>query len=135
MVGGSPSEYVIACYERGIRSPAFREGLVAHPLDGVLSAFVRSGRAGAALADAYSRVLSPAGELRRKLVLLLSILESVSPSDQALEPQRGGPLMTVLGLVLAGLGFSFRLALSSLIIGPVHFLAAMRAQNASAPVK
>jgi hypothetical protein len=101
----------------------------------MLSAFVRSGRPGAALADAYSRTFAPAGELRRKLVLLLSILESVSPSDQALEPQPGGPLMALLGLGLAGLGFSLRLALSSLLIGPVHILALLRSKRGPATVK
>jgi hypothetical protein len=101
----------------------------------VLSAFVRSGRPGAALADAYSRIFAPAGELRRKLVLLLSILESVSPSDQALEPQRGGPLITLVGLALAGLAFSLRLALSSLLIGPIHLLALRPSKRRPATVK
>src|SRR5215211_957202 len=71
--------------------------------DGWLVAIARWGTTSTALADAYARLASPYGVLRRKLVLTLALLESASAThahyDSALPSP---PARTLLSLVMLG---------------------------------
>jgi hypothetical protein len=122
LAGFAPSEYVVACYEAGLSSGAFREGVRRDAVDAVLGRFVRMGTVGTALADAYARVFAPAGELRRKQVLLVSILESAHPSDVAFEPRRTNAALSLAGLFAIAAGFAVRLAVALPVVGSVHLV-------------
>lgn len=78
-----------------------------------------------ALADAYARLTRPYGLLRRKLVLTLAVLESSpgihSAFDSALA---SSPTMTWLSLVFAGTGWAMRTLAATLLLAPVHLVAA-----------
>jgi hypothetical protein len=100
-------------------------------LDRLLDRVVLLGRGGAALADAYARCFAPAGLLRRKLVLLVAILESSTPGNRVFEPPAVGFTLAMLGLMGAGLAFAFRLLLALPLLGPAHVVVALTARNAS----
>ena len=77
LVGVPPDSYVRSKYLQ-----AHVEGLFdsAGGFDRLLMRLATSGRLGAKLADSYARIFSPTSLLRRKLVLLLAILETCAPS-------------------------------------------------------
>jgi hypothetical protein len=117
-VGGLPDEYIIASYAAAHRvRPGFYGGT---PFDGVLLGLARRAPLGTRLADAHSRIFAPASLLRRKLVLLLAILETSAPFAAHIDdPGRGSP--AALPLRLAGRGL---MAILSLLVGTLLLLPA-----------
>lgn len=77
----------------------------------------------ARLADAYGRLLAPTGLLRRKLVLLLAILETTPPHYRAVDaPLAGGVLSTAAALVYHGVVAGAGAVVALLVFGPLHFM-------------
>lgn len=75
----------------------------------------------ARLADAYGRLLAPTGLLRRKLVLLLAILETTPPHYRAVDaPLAGGVVATVAALAYQGVTAALGAILALLVFGPLH---------------
>jgi hypothetical protein len=72
------------------------------------------------LADAYARARAPRSLLRRKLSLLLSILETTPPSSRVIDgaPSRG-PAAGVLELALIGIGGVLAIVAGVLIVVPL----------------
>jgi NADH dehydrogenase len=76
-----------------------------------------------AMADAYARTFFPESVLRRKLVLLLALLESASPSSEAIDrPVGGGPVSVMVRLVLRVLIAMARLVLGTALFMPARLL-------------
>ena len=132
LTGSDPSEYVISAYTRGVRSEAFRRGAAASRGDLLLHSIALRGTLMTALADAYARFASPGGLLRRKLALLVAILESAPESADRFEPPADNRVITFLKLVAAGFRFGFTLLAALLLIAPVHLLASA---GAGSPVQ
>jgi NADH dehydrogenase len=91
------------------------------PFDQLLLRFARKGPLLAKLADAYARIFYPHATLRRKLVLLLAILETCPPSyrviDSTVGRRKAGVLLQVaLRGTLAVLG----LAVASIVLIPAR---------------
>jgi hypothetical protein len=87
--------------------------------DDVLTAVARRGPAFARLADAWAGVLARNGTLRRKLVLLLAILESTGETSSKVDtPDRGTSLGFVAGLAGRVMLFAATFA-ASLVAVPV----------------
>ena len=87
----------------------------------------RRGGFAAALADAYAARVLPGGLLRRKLTLLLALLETDPATFERIDaPDSGGVASAWLRLIARGAS-EIGLALLALAIwGPLHFMAARR---------
>jgi hypothetical protein len=120
LVGVDASDYVVVRYARGLDSATFHEGLGQGTADRVLRRAWRTGGIGLSLADTYARFFAPAGEFRRRAVLLGAILESSPDTFAAFEPPPAGRLRAWSALVGAGLLFALRLGVAIVVIGPLH---------------
>ena len=76
LIGLAADDYVADQYRRGVEQLQIRESR----FDRLLCSWARRSRPTARAADFYGRLFRPAGALRRKLVLLLAILESYGPT-------------------------------------------------------
>ncbi len=120
---GLPSEYVLSCYGRLLAS-AREPGALAPPLiDRVLLGFARLGGPATRIADAYATRLRPYGPLRRRLILLLAILENAPPTAEPLNAARRGPVLGAgLGIAAALASSAGALLLGLVLLGPLHLL-------------
>ena len=91
--------------------------------DSFLVRFARRGPLFAKLADAYSALFAPASLLRKKLVVLLAILETSSPSHRLIDAPVGGrPLTALLALGATGISAVLGLVAGSLILLPIRVI-------------
>ena len=114
-----PSDYVLGHYAR---ARASAEAPAAAPvLDRGLLALARRGPLLTRVADGYSRIFQPHSTLRRRLILLLAILENSPPSARSLNSAREGRPLALLGrLALTMLGSAACLLTGVLLLGPLH---------------
>ena len=112
---------------------AFRKYAEAHRLsttfslgsrfDFFLIRAARTHRTVARLADSYARLFFPSALLRKKLVLLLAILETCPPSCHLIESVEGGVKMKLLlRLFSRGLTSVFSLTAGTLLFLPAQIL-------------
>jgi len=95
--------------------------------DDVLVALARRGSTRARLADAYAAVFSRAGTLRRKLILLVAILESTGETANVVDsPDAGSGFRFVVEAFVRGLSFPALVLLAVLWLGPRHLGAVLR---------
>lgn len=116
-----PSEYVRTRYAAAHRA---RPQLAATmPREARLVALAATGPVWCRLADAYAVLLEPRGLLRRKLVVLLAVLETCPPYFEVLDRAgRGGWLGAVLGLTLRGIGALAVAAAAVAVVPPARAL-------------
>jgi hypothetical protein len=104
LIGRSADRHatVVSRYVAAHRIPKL--GLEGDGRNDALVALARRSPGAARLADAYARIFEPTGVLRRKLVLLLAILETSAPSHLLITqpPSQSLPL-ALLGLGATGL--------------------------------
>jgi hypothetical protein len=120
---------VVRSYLRGLQSTAFRDGPPVTPLDDMLQSLARRGVLRAALADTYARFFAPGGALRRRLVLLLAILES-GPLAQAFEPPEPGTARAFVELIGLAARFALLLPAALIVVGPLHVVTLVRGRPA-----
>jgi hypothetical protein len=120
LLDAPPTPYVIACYVRAHRTtPAFEPD---GTFDRVALRLAASGP-GVRLADAHARLFAPASALRRKLVLLLAILETASPSFRRVDdPGPRGALRAWLRLAWIGAAAGAAAVLGSMLLLPVQLV-------------
>ena len=126
LIGRDPSDYVLRQYARGHMALPLAP---VQAFDRVLLRTARGAPWQARMADAWARRFAGTSILRRKLTLLLAILESSAPSDAEFAPVRASAFGVVLRLAAAGTAAVFYTSLSLLILGPaylVHRVAAGR---------
>ena len=121
------TEYLLGC---AAHAYAIRKYAEAHQVSDVFSAgnrfdffLVRAARihwAIAKLADGYARMFAPRALLRRKLVLLLAILETSAPSCHLIDSVEGGNRLALLVRLAARATVS----MLSLVAGVMMFLPA-----------
>jgi hypothetical protein len=91
--------------------------------DGWLVAVARSSPPLTRLADAYARHFAPRTTLRRKLVLLLAILESSPPFNRVIDRVPARPfVIAVLALAVTGLGGLAAALAGAALFAPIRFL-------------
>lgn len=130
LTGRSPTEYVLGCYRRGRSSPG---GPPDTPLDRVLLAVAHRGRPAARIADGYARMACPTGGFRRRLTLMVAILENAPDSHLELNAALTGPSWVILLRVAASVAASAAcLVLGIVLLGPVDLLLG-RTAKASRP--
>jgi hypothetical protein len=85
LCGEEPSDYVRAKYRAAHEVGAVEPPNGATSFDRALVAIARRGTWLTRAMDSYSRVFEDGGLLRRKLVLVLALLETKSPTDGAVD--------------------------------------------------
>ena len=106
LIGRRPSDYARAKYRAGHRAGGGGPGDVGPSFDDELLEFGRRGPWAMRVADSWASRFSPGGKLRRKLVLLLAILESDgATSSRADSPEPGGPVGFFIRTTFRVLGF------------------------------
>jgi hypothetical protein len=120
-----PTASQIAAYVRCHDQAAARQ-LVPRRFERLLVRLARSSWIGCALADAYARRFLAGGALRRKLVLVLAVLECSPPASIRLDrPGRGGRAGFWVYAATAGAGAMLAAVLAILVLGPLHLGARM----------
>lgn len=118
-----PPEYVKTCYARAWTSAAEPGSASRHAIDLALLKVARLGGVATRIADAYARIFRPRSPLRRRLILLLAILENTPPSAGRLTTPREGNALPIgaamAGMLLASLAC---LLVGVILLGPVHLL-------------
>ncbi|MFZ5622805.1 MAG: hypothetical protein ACOY71_00060 [Gemmatimonadota bacterium] len=118
LVDRAPSDYVLRKYVEGHQSLPDQP---VDPLDRHLLAIAQRGPFAARQADAYARFARPAGLLRRKLILLVAILESAPDTAAELnQADDAGPLITLARLAVAAASFAAVLLTAVARYAPVH---------------
>ena len=101
--------------------------------DDVLVRVATSGTLAARIADAYARVFDRGAVLRRKLVLLLAILENTPPTHAAFAPEHAeSPALVIGRLVASGLAFVAALTAGLVLLLPAHALVRVRTAHRGA---
>ncbi len=123
LAGVEMSPYVLATYARLLPtadvSPRSAQRLIERSLLAVSHAGLIPLRA----ADMYARVFLPRSLLRRRLVLLLAILENTEGSERPLNSAYEGSLVSVaLELMLTGIASGLCLLLGIVIFAPLHLV-------------
>ncbi len=124
LVGAEASEYVVREYARGHNS------LPLAPVQGFDAVLMRVALGGphlTRLADAYARLLARRAILRRKLALMLAILESTEPTASAFTPLPSPAAMVLLRLFGLGAMSVAKTALAVAVIGPLHIASRLAA--------
>jgi hypothetical protein len=85
LMGREPTDYVVGKYLEYHALPAARSWLQGVGMDRCLLGCARLHPLAARLADSYGRVVLPACTLRKKLILLLAILETCPPFCEDLD--------------------------------------------------
>lgn len=121
-LGAEPTPYVERTYARACALRGTRPG--AGELDRRLLAFARRGPWHARVADAFARAFAPDADLRRRLVLLLAVLESTPAAEQGLDRVEGAtsPAAFAAGMVPRVAGSLLCLVAGTALFGPVRLL-------------
>jgi NADH dehydrogenase len=125
LIGSEPPHYVTAHYARAHRtSPKF---VPEDRFDRYLVRFAARHPVLTRLADSYARVFVPASLLRRKLVLLLAVLETAPQSHRMIDRPPGGGLILVAGrLVGEGLVWLVSLVAGIVLLVPARLAVGRR---------
>jgi hypothetical protein len=124
LVGGTPTRYVMRQYARGHMS------LPLAPIQGFdvfLVGVARGGPTLARAADAYARLFAKRSILRRKLALMLAILESTAPYDQRFNPVAASAAGTLVRMAFAGVAAAAFTVLGVAVLAPLHLVSLIAA--------
>jgi hypothetical protein len=119
LIGRAPSDYIRDKYcDAHARSAEYSSS---GAFDRALLNFAARGTAFARLADSYACLFARYSSLRRKLILLFSILESASPQHGFSDAVDGSSQPVLfLKIVFRGVLFALRLALACLLFIPMR---------------
>lgn len=127
LIGQSPSEYVVEQYCAALETERFQQ-LRNSAFDFVLGRFAIRKPFLTGLADAYCRFLRPKAALRRKLVLMLAILESTNTSEKIDQADGGGLFCFLSQSAIATLGFIGRFVGGVVLFAPLQILTTVRSK-------
>lgn len=123
LIGREPSAYIADKYVSGHASwPDAPRG---DALDRTLLAFASTAPWMTGVADTYAALARRPAVLRRKLILLLAILENAADTHTACDtPIASGRAATVARIAVSGLAWTGRVVLSVVVFGVVHLVTA-----------
>ena len=121
LLGCAPPSYAIQKYaDAHLVSPIFCKGT---RFDFFVVRVARSHRSITTMADAYARLFVPTGLLRKKLVLLLAILETSPPSCHLIDAvDRGGNVALLFRLLAKGVVSAVSLTAGMLLFFPAQMV-------------
>lgn len=120
LIGIRPTEYIQVKY---VEAHRWREDLIARDrVDRVLIRLARTHPVLTRCADSYSRFLLPESVMRKKLVVMLALLETSFPACKVVDQVASAGLLRVsLRLSLDGALMIAGLVMIVAILGPIHF--------------
>lgn len=125
LIGAEPSEYVVSKYEEFHRSAAAQPARSG--FDKLLLKLSARSTWWTRLADTYASRFFRGSTLRRKLVLLLGLLECAPPSAAHLDaPGSRSVVGAWIGLALSAVRYAVSLAASLMLFAPLHLASASR---------
>jgi hypothetical protein len=128
LTGRPATAYVREKYRAFHQAPEAAEELQPGTFDGTLVAAARLHPTATRLADAYAAFARPGGTLRKKLVLLVAVLEACAPDalriDEPSAPPGVGVWVALAAAVAAG---GLTLAAAAAVFAPWHAVAAASA--------
>ncbi len=129
LLGWSPDAATLEAYRRAIATvPALAP---AGPRDLALLALARNGWIATRMADAWAALFARSSALRKRLVMLLAILESRSPTSTAIDrPLGGSSPLAIAAIAGRGLVAIVVLTLAIVTVSPVVALARRRGAQA-----
>jgi hypothetical protein len=121
LLGCVPPSYAVQKYaDAHVVSPIFSKG---SRFDFFLVRIARTHRTVTTIADAYARIFVPTGLLRKKLVLLLAILETCPPSCHLIDAMdRGGKVALLFRLLGKGVRSAVSLTAGMLLFLPAQMV-------------
>ena len=126
LTDGEATPYVIACYERLLASAKRPPAVEALLIERALLSMGRAGGLRLRLADGYACLFRPRGGLRRRLVLMVAILENSPSSARLLNSGEEGSVVAVSVGMTASLVVSALCTLGGLLVfAPVHLMSAL----------
>ncbi len=132
LTGRDPDAYIRLRYEIGHRA-LVRNAPTAHPFDAAIVQFAAGGPLRTRIADAYGRVFRPGGALRRKLILMMAILENTRAFHRDFtDGSDGSRLAAVLRIAGAVTAFVLALCAGVLVLGPRQLLGGPTADSGQA---
>lgn len=119
--GVPPNEYLL---EKYAQAHAVTDQFVPSAgFDAWLLRVAGTGPVPARLADAYARRFAPRSTIRRKLVLVLALLEVTPPYHRVVAAVARPAVVTILALAVHGLAGVAAAVLGILLFGPAHLIA------------
>jgi NADH dehydrogenase len=119
-----PGDYILEKYRDAHRKT--RSFAASGPFDRFLLSFAKANPALTPLADSYACLLARGSALRKKLILLLAILECCPPEHGFVDSvDAGGKALLYLRSLQKGLLFALRFFLAALLLVPFHIVLAL----------
>lgn len=127
LIGAAPDSYILNKYREAHRASHTLRVCNPTVLGQRLIGFSCRSPFFTSLADTYSRFFCPRSLFRKKLILLLAILES-SPSSYEYfdKPDPGGIALLLISMFIKGILFATRLMLAMILLLPIHVMSFMR---------
>jgi hypothetical protein len=121
LIGKEPNDYVQRKYREAHRSPPLAHIDYSNPSDSFLVKLARISPWNTKLIESYARVFHQSSLVRKKLILLLAILESCAPTDSYLDSVDSTfiPLFFLRSLQRC-LTFALLVVLATLVILPLE---------------
>jgi hypothetical protein len=123
LAGTKPSPYVVESYARLLPNADVSASAGTRLIERSLLSVAHLGTVPLRIADAYARFLLPRSLLRRRLILLLAILENSAESERFLNAGEPGGLFAAgarLAVTMVASGLS--IAVGVLVFAPLHLL-------------
>jgi NADH dehydrogenase len=125
LIGSDPTAYVVSHYARAHQASG--RLMPGDRFDRLLVRIAARHRLLARCADSYARVFAPASLLRRKLVLLLAILETAPETHRVIDAPPGGGAMLIAGrLIGQGVLWLAGLLAAAVLLAPVQLAIGQR---------
>jgi hypothetical protein len=120
LLGRDASEYV--CLKYAAAHAALSTLSPVSRFDSFLVRFARTGPRCTKIADAHAAIFAPDSLLRKKLVVLLAILETSSPYCELIDAPLGSgrPILALAALGLVGVGALVALAVGVPVLLPIQ---------------
>lgn len=123
LVGQKPNQYVLEKYREGHKASDLHQALNSDRFDRLLIKIAGINPLFTKLVDVYARIFSKTSVLRKKLVLLLAILESCAPTHHYLDSADShGKTLFYIRFLLKGLLFVIFLLLSTMLFMPLRII-------------
>ena len=134
LVGTDPTEYITNSYHRLLPSAGVPHETSAVLIERSLLAAGRAGSLPLRMADGYARFFRPRSLLRRRLILLLAIVENCEPNEGVLNSGAEGSLVSVgLRLMVSLVASGLCLIAGVILFGPLHLLSLANRPHALPP--
>lgn len=121
LVDHKPNAYVMAKYDDAHNAESFNRSLDGGFFDGLLLSVSRTSPLMARLVDTYTSVFCKKAVVRKKMILLLAILETCAPSFADFDLDRGRGITSLcLGIARQSATFGLTLLIGTLLFLPLQ---------------